>query len=332
MANTNSNLYSELSYENIADIMRSALGRTVQVSYEIVSGGLFNTTYKVSVGDESYILRVGPVHEELLMDYEHDLMKTEAAVLKMVADIGVPTSEVVVCDTSRRIIPRDYMLIKYIDSLVLAGAQIPDEQRKEIQRDLGRYIRMMHETEMESFGRATDVLSGVHADSFADSILREISDISSKALDSGCFTPEQREYIMQTAEMTRPALMSVKKPVLCHGDLWDGNVLICNEDGKWKFAALIDLDRAYFGDPAFDLGNPWSINDEFLEGYRVSRDFLEEREMKLRRSISELVYFLIEAYVWKSQYNGPDASANASRIVLEKCDAIRAIAEGSESR
>ena len=132
--------------------------------------------------------------------------------------------------------------------------------------------------------------------------------------------------------MTRPALMSVKKPVLCHGDLWDGNVLICNEDGKWKFAALIDLDRAYFGDPAFDLGNPWAINDEFLEGYGVSRDFLEEREMKLRRSISELVYFLIEAYVWKSQYNGPDASANASRIVLEKCDAIKAIAEGSESR
>lgn len=323
MANTNSNLYRELSEKNITDIMESALGGISDLRYEIVSGGLFNTTYKVETGANKYILRVGPVHEELFMDYEHDLMRTEAQVLKMVADIGVPTSEVIVCDLSRSIIPREYMLIGYIDSVVLAGAQIPDEDRKEIQRDLGRYIRMMHNTAMPSFGRATDVLSGVYADSFAQSILREISDISAKAFYSGCFTAEQREYIVESTEMTRQVLSSVKTPVLCHGDLWDGNVLIQKKGEKWKFAALIDLDRAYFGDPAFDLGNPWVINDEFLEGYGVTREYLEEREMKIRRRISELVYFLIEAYVWKSQYNGPDISANASRIVLEKCAELR---------
>ena len=53
MANTNSNLYSELSYENIADIMKSALGRTVQV---LSANG--SRTAKVLGLDEDFRLSV----------------------------------------------------------------------------------------------------------------------------------------------------------------------------------------------------------------------------------------------------------------------------------
>ena len=68
-------------------------------------------------------------------------------------------------------------------------------------------------------------------------------------------------------------LDAITVPHLIHGDLWYGNILV---DRERNLAAMIDGDRALFGDPEFELATGWMISDSFLEGYGRGLDMSEE--------------------------------------------------------
>lgn len=70
---------------------------------------------------------------------------------------------------------------------------------------------------------------------------------------------------MAAFEDNLPLLAEITTPVLVHGDLWRGNVLI-SEDCE-KVVAIIDGDRAVFRDPAFEFANPWITSEAFIAGY-----------------------------------------------------------------
>jgi len=102
-------------------------------------------------------------------------------------------------------------------------------------------------------------------------------------------------------------LDEIKEAHLVHCDLWTGNILVKDYNSKNpKVAAIIDIDRALFGDIDFDFANPWIINESFLKGYGIK--LKDSPEKIIRKNIYRLIYHLIESYVWKVQYNNPDIS------------------------
>ena len=322
MANSASRLFRELTEEELKCMLASVWSDASLLSYSLCSGGLFNTTYRVSFRtrgrEQTVILRVGPVHRELLMGYEHHMMETETAIFAQMHKAGIPASTVLACNTERRVIDRDFMIVEYIDGVPFSGAEMPEEERRAIDREMGRAVRRMHEIECPAFGRATDVLFGRSYTNYFDSILAEVRDLCEKTLVCGLYTSEESFFIENAVRRHEAILKTAVTPRLCHGDLWSGNLLVEKKEGKWAMAALIDVDRAYFGDVDFDLGNPWILSDGFLEGYGIQREELETRERKIKRECAALIYFMIETYVWAAQYNGPDNAANAKRIVMEK--------------
>ena len=98
--------------------------------------------------------------------------------------------------------------------------------------------------------------------------------------------------------------------------------MVKQSETSCELAAIIDVDRAYFGDVDFDLGNPWILSDAFLDGYGITRKELEVRERKIKRTVAALIYFLIEAYVWHSQYNNEENAQNGKRSSFEKVDVL----------
>ena len=323
MSNFSSNLFRELTETELKSLMAQHFPRDTVKGYSLCHGGLFNTTYRVDFEDApSVILRIGPVHRELLMGYEHDMMLTEAEVLQRMKTAGIPCSEVLFVSTDRVLVDRDYMIVKYIDSVPLSSATLSKESRYLLDVECGRLLRKMHEIPCEAFGRATDVLFKKGYASFYESVLAEVSDLVTESAKDGFFTEAECERVLAAVTRHKDVLSVCKTPVLCHGDMWSGNVLVNQSGETGTLAAIIDVDRAYFGDVDFDLGNPWILSDAFLEGYGITREELEVRERKITRTSAALIYFLIEAYVWHAQYNNEQNAQNGKRASFEKVEML----------
>lgn len=320
MANTASSLFCELG----EDVLRVIIAKDLQqniVSYNLVSGGLFNTTYKINTDqDKQIIMRVGPINKHLLMYYEHDLMRTETAVYDLMKQNNIPCTDVILCDTSNDLINRDYMLAEYIDSVSLSSATLTESEKFEIQKSIGLNIHKMHQIHTDGFGRATDVFFKKPYDNWYDYILSEASNLVRDGVKNGAFTEDDYNIITSAVVRHRDLLISVKENRLCHGDLWDGNILISRNKDSWFLSAVIDVDRAVFGDIDFDLGNPWIISDGFIEGYGITREELERADRKIKREIYTMIYFILETVAWYTQYNNKQTSANARLNVLLKAD------------
>ena len=319
MANFSSHLFCELRENELISLMAKHFPNASVSSYSLCHGGLFNTTYRVDFDlHPSVILRVGPIHRELLMGYEHDMMQTEAEVMRRMRSVGIPTSELIAVSTDHEIIDRDYMLVWCLDAVVPTSLSLSDEARYQVDFECGRMLRRMHDIPCEAFGRATDVLFGKRYSNFYESIYAEILDLLEKSSRDGFFSEAECSRVQTAIEKHRAVLSECKHPVLCHGDMWSGNLLVTPTGDSCTLTAMIDVDRAYFGDPAFDLGNPWILSDGFLAGYGVTREALEVREIKIKREVSATVYFLIEAYVWHAQYNGEENAQNGKRAAFER--------------
>ena len=323
MSNFSSSLFRELSDSEIKKLMELHFPNASVKGYTLCQGGLFNTTYRVDFEEEtSVILRLGPIHRELLMGYEHDMMRTEAEVLQRMRLAGIPCSEVLAVSVDKMLWDRDYMIVKYIDSVPLSSATLSAEERYRLDFECGKLLRKMHDIPCEAFGRATDVLFRKGYVNFYESVLAEITDLLNRSVQDGFFTEVERERVLASVKRHKEILASCHTPVLCHGDMWSGNVLVKQSETSCELAAIIDVDRAYFGDVDFDLGNPWILSDAFLDGYGITRKELEVRERKIKRTVAALIYFLIEAYVWHSQYNNEENAQNGKRSSFEKVDVL----------
>jgi fructosamine-3-kinase len=75
--------------------------------------------------------------------------------------------------------------------------------------------------------------------------------------------PDVLLRIDDAIELARPALRDPGRPTLVHGDVWDGNMMVDQDDGHWRLAGLLDPDLQY-ADVEFELA--------YLEVFDVSRE------------------------------------------------------------
>lgn len=127
--NKQSNLFQEISTEIIRDIFVNTLQEEIIWETALLDGGLFNTTYIVeySSSHKKAVLRLGPVNRHLLMGFEENLMNAEVYTYSICQTIGIPCSKVLACDTSKKIIDRDFMIVEYIPSVVMSKAELIEE-------------------------------------------------------------------------------------------------------------------------------------------------------------------------------------------------------------
>lgn len=270
-----------------------------------LKGGLFNNTVRIDFWDApSVILRAGPVRPELLLPYELHLMDAEAEVDRLCEKAGIPCSHVLAVDTSKKAIDRDYMLVEWIDSLPLCDPSIPPEAKADLYRETGRLLARFHEIPGESFGRVYDVIHGNGCKTWGEVLLGELEDVSRMLLGADLMNPKTLSDIRALLEKNLP-LMQQKQPLLTHTDIWEGNILVRQVENNWQVAAIIDGDRAYFGDPDYDLATPWMMTPDFLEGYGELPPDSPARQKKLR--IYRLLLNLAEAYIWEKEYQNHQA-------------------------
>ena len=279
-------------------------GQTI-AGVHVLKGGMFNNTVRIEfTGHPSVVLRAGPVKRGLLLPFEHHLMEAEAEIDRLCAANGIPCSRILAVDTTKTLLDRDYMLVAFIPSVSLSDPSVPQSAKPELYHQTGRYTAMLHSISGPCFGRAAKVVAGEGFSSWSEALLDELSDI--------CFML-RKEYLMEQTVLEKittlfagyaPLFDQVTKPMLVHTDLWEGNILVQKDQNYWKVAAIIDGDRAFFGDPDYDFATPWMMTGDFLAGYGKTIPDTPERHTKLL--LYRMLCDLTDAYVWYAEYENPD--------------------------
>lgn len=314
MANVGSYLFKELESEQLTQLVDEALGKSLACT-ELCDGGLFNTTYRIETDDKKkYILRVGPVNRERLMYYEVCMMSAEAWLFERLEEIGVPCSHVVKMGVFD---DREYMIVDCIDAKPMSLCKLTDDQRRKIDSQVRYEIAKLHTLRGESFGRVAEVLQGRGYSDWYSYILGEAVILTDQGVEWESFTRGEADRIVAAVKASREALSEVREPMLTHGDLWGGNILVSfDESGEPQLAAIIDVDRAVYGDVDYDLG--WV--DTLVDGKLVRPQDSENRNR--RREIYGMFYTLFEAHVWHLQYQNDEIAGNAKKRLLETCDRL----------
>jgi len=266
----------------------SSLGRPV--ASERLPGGLFAAVHAVTLEDgRRVVVKAGTADASRLLGYEHGIIGTEAAFLRLVhATPGTPSDlvpEVLHEDRSRTVFPGDAVVMTYVDGVPWwrvtadaqrAGAPVDAATTARVQRAVGGALAGIHQARGTLYGYPAPE-AGLARTNWPDAFAAMIEAVLDDAARWGIEVPSfaVREGVVRGEQ----ALARITTPRLVHGDLWDGNVLV--DPASYQVTGIIDGERALFGDPLFDLMatdpvGTGGIPAALLEGYRAAGGDLAE--------------------------------------------------------
>lgn len=328
--NRKSNLFQEVDMRMIQKIFAEKLHENSLISVNLVSGGLFNTTYKVQGCHGTYIIRFGPVNRHLLIGFEQNLMAAENYVYTLCRANQMACPNVLVCDSSRSLLDRDYMITEYIHGTVMAEAQFSDRDR--IYEAMGAYARSMHTITNDRFGFVSRILTDHQTYTWAECLQREVNEMLDSLKQGGYFTQDEYLLVQRIYIENQPLLDEIKTAHLLHTDLWEGNVIISipEEESENRtehdvqaypeIRAVIDSDRAVFGDVDFEWAAPWMNIPAIYRGAGIdtgSKEFHGVKRIR-RRQIYRIFYEMINCYVGAFEYNDQEMYRSCKQNALQE--------------
>lgn len=317
-----SSLYQLLSPHELSDIVGSLL-QTEVIWARPLTGGLFNTTYLVETASMGkVVLRIGPVNRHLLMPFEHRLMEAEETVYSLCRGHGISCSEILALDRTKSRIDRDIMIVRYLPSRPMSEVSLSDADRARICFAIGKEVQKMHGISSERFGRIPEVTDGGGFVRWSDCLKNELAQWERVAAPTELYSGEERAQIHRIFDRFAPLLDEIRQPCLVHNDLWEGNLLLKDTESGPEFAAVIDVDRAIWGDAELEFSAmQWMYGDDaFWAGYgrRLSCAPAAVR----RREVYCLLCCLWDSYVYINEYNQPDQAMILRKIAIDHIAAL----------
>ncbi|WP_422661295.1 phosphotransferase [Paenibacillus sp. EC2-1] len=313
-----SRIFKELSVKEIHELVTLHFGNSKDIEINLLKGGLFNTTYKLKLLPtlRELVLRVGPVNREYLLDFEQNLMEAECHIYELLTKRGIPCPVLVARDFSKSWIDRDYMITEYMISKPLSDESITSAAKDQLFEQAGKWTAEIHKINGPKFGRVSDILRNEGHDTWEQFLISHINEICVKCRRFGVLEQNIINRIIHVFENLKDIYRGVITPKLVHADLWAGNILVTsgNNENLNELAAIIDVDRAVFGDIDFEFSSPWMINDSFLKGYGT---YNNNPENQVKMNSYKLIYSCIDTYVWKVQYQNQTEYENSKRRTME---------------
>ncbi|MBB2943659.1 aminoglycoside phosphotransferase (APT) family kinase protein [Actinoplanes lutulentus] len=240
------------------DTLRAMIGRAYGPA-QLPSGddwvselghGWFNVAYRIRLRDGTeVVLKIAPPPHIEVMTYERGAMAIELASLRLIADqTSVPVPRVDHADRSRELCDADYFFMPYIDAdnLGIVKESLTTADVDAYHEALGAANRDLNSIRGVAFGSLSGPGDATWRACFTRMIGDVLTDGERRAVDIGYPYTLVRDVI--TANLD--CLDEVTEPRFVEWDLWDGNVMI--RDGK--IVAIIDHERAFYGDPLIEAG------------------------------------------------------------------------------
>lgn len=272
------------------------LGQLVDV--ELLTGGMFATTHRLTLADGTRVVaKTAPASDDRLLTYERDLLRAEAEVYRLAAphpELLMP--HVLLTDFSRTLLDGDVVVASHARGVPAEQGPEPTAARLAArERRLGALMAQLHTLHGDRFGYL-DPATRLRGDTWPQAYTAIVDALLADAVrwDVDVQAPAVRAAVARHTE----ALATVRHPSLVHADLWPGNLFVDPDDGT--LTGVIDPERAFYGDPLFDLvgAAPFRLgppSGDLVAGYRQGGGELPlgTEHGELRYALCQLVMALL---------------------------------------
>jgi aminoglycoside phosphotransferase (APT) family kinase protein len=268
-----------------------------------LAGGTFNAVYSVALTDGTrLVVKIPPGPAVPVLSYERAILGTEALYYRLAGRCGgVTLPTVVAADTTDA------------SGGYLVMAQCPGSpwpqltplpgggERDELRAELGRQVASLHAITGTGFGYPSGALGPLRTSwraAFLDMVDAVLADAGTFAVTLPRPAADIRALFADRAAV----LDEVTTPVLVHFDLWDGNILVEASPAGRRIGALIDAERAFWGDPLAEFVSLALFADieqdsAILDGYRaaggtVTFDSAARQRLSLYRAYLYLIMWV----------------------------------------
>jgi aminoglycoside phosphotransferase (APT) family kinase protein len=270
-----------------------------------LTGGTFNAVHLVDLADGTrLVVKIPPGPDTPLLRYEQGILGTEALYYQLAGqcrDVTVPA--VVAVETTG-------VAGGYLVTTECPGSPWPElaprpsgTERDELRAALGGQVARLHTISGTGFGYPSEVV-GPLRETWRAAFLDMVNAVLEDAGRFAVTLPRPTAGIRDWFTARTAVLDEVTTPALVHFDLWDGNILVESSSAGHRIGALIDAERAFWGDPVAEFVSLALFGDieedsPFLDGYRaaggtVTFDGATRRRLSLYRAYLYLI-MLVEA-------------------------------------
>ena len=284
-----------LTRETLSMLVHNAFGDGTEIyEFEELTQGWYNTAYAITLSSgHRTVIKVSPPDDAAILSYEHDIMRTEVEVMRLVEpNPNIPVPHISASDLSQSLIPNNYYFMDYIQGDVWndIAKDLTEAQNREISHQLGQltaHINSYHNHTFGYYALEPKFSSWMEAVRVMFTMLFQDADTFDIDLPIGLaevdtwLTLHQRTF----SEITLPRLV--------HWDLWQGNVFVDMEgNGNVPtICGLIDFERVYWGDPLGEAFFRKGGNTAFIQGY--GQPMLATESQRTRNLFYDLYLYII---------------------------------------
>ncbi|WP_169946168.1 phosphotransferase family protein [Microbispora sp. H11081] len=257
-----------LSPAQLDKVARDALGCGLTSSEEL-NDGFANAVWRLGLDDgREAVLKLGPPPDLRLLAYERHLLRTEAMVYHLAGPTGLPMPELLKASFDDPVLGGDYLILSALDGVPWNRTKVTPAEEGALRFQLGRHLARLHA--VPGTGVFGYPYAGLTGQTWREAFLVMIGALLDDAVHYNTRLPATIVEIVGLVHMNAHVLDQVTTPSLVHFDLWPGNVFL---DGDRRVQALIDHERAFWGDPLADFVTPTIFgelreDDPMLAGYR----------------------------------------------------------------
>lgn len=257
-----------LHESQISALARRALGSHIEVqTSQLLTSGKFNTSYKLVFADRApVVLRVAPPLHATVFQHEHYLLRRESSIQPILNSICSETPVNLFMDFSHNLIDRDYVVQKWMPGELWDTIKddLSDSENSALWKQLGGMVKAIHAVPGNRYGVPAP-LPG-HA-RWGEAVIDELTAIVEDMQRYRLPCDDGREFLERVRGCQR-CLDEINQPTLVHGDLWLKNILIERHRDGPKISALLDVERAFWAEPAAEwIFSFLDIPDSFWQVY-----------------------------------------------------------------
>jgi fructosamine-3-kinase len=270
-----------------------------------LSGGMINTVLRLQFDRHPYqvVIKLNQqgtsfIHETRALEY-------------LATYTRFPSPEVYAHDPTASLVPYSYLLLEDLPGECLHGIEISQGESDLLDEALVDVLVDLHAHRRDTFGGIDDAAG---ASCWVDIFLPRILSVRCEEQVNRRLSKTVLKEVDEAIHKIDRVFEDQGEPVLVHGDIWAGNIIVKKENNRWRLSGIVDPALQY-ADVEYELAYLESFNNPrpaFFQKY-LQRQSLRPG-YQVRRLFYWLHTYLIHVWLFGDRYYCELAAETASRI------------------